>query len=141
MIKSITTTLAAAAIVVSPVAVKPAAANHDISRALLGIAAVALIANEIDKNKKKKAATVQTYQPPAKKKKHVAHKPKPKPKAKQCLRQRWTENGWVTYKSQKCLERLGLVDTKPKECLRKRWTPTGWEKYYAQRCLARYGYN
>lgn len=101
-----------------------------IAALLFGAATVAIIANEVKKDKKSHSSqSAQTYSTP-------------RPTApRACLRKKWTNNGWVTFYAPKCVERhnapkhVAKPPRKPRECLRKKWTENGWEKFYSKRCL------
>ncbi len=63
---------------------------------------------------------------------------------RRCLRQRWRNGRWVTYKDQRCLDRRRdrvQNHTPPRQCLRRKWTRQGWLTYYDNRCLERRGYD
>ena len=66
---------------------------------------------------------------------------------RQCLRQRWTDDGWVRFWNERCLEKAwrkarkddrynrGWREDARRECLRKRWTENGWRTYHSKSCL------
>jgi len=136
MFKKFSGSLIALSIAFTGLSAAPASANHDLAKFLLGVGAVAIIANEVNKNKSK-PALVPVYNKKPKPPKHVHNGNR----GKKCLRQRWTEDGWITYRDKKCGKNYAPKPVaKPKECLRKKWTASGWEKYYSRQCLREHGY-
>lgn len=138
MFKKLTGSVLALSIAFTGLSIAPAqAGNNDLAKFLLGVGAIAIIANEVNKNKSKPAPTYQ-------------HKPKPHKKPKyadrdgrghKCMLQRWTNKGWVTYRDPNCaIDRKPKAVHKPKVCLRKKWTNSGWQQYYSAQCLRQHGF-
>ncbi|APX89765.1 hypothetical protein BV394_08585 [Brevirhabdus pacifica] len=139
----------------------PARANHEISRAILGAAAVGLLIKSYEDKRSREKARARAAAQAASRANH-SHTRIPAGAARagrddprQCLRQRWTPDGWVSYKDQKCLRELDRrrqqthdravrhvprSREKPRECLRKRWTNSGWEEFWSTSCLRDHGY-
>ena len=138
MFKKLSGSIIALSIAFTGLSAAPASANHDLTRFLLGVGAVALIASEVNKNKSKAApAPVYSNKRKPPKQAHTGNGNR----GKKCLRQRWTQNGWITYRDKNCSQKNKPKPvSKPKVCLRKKWTASGWEKYYSRRCLREHGY-
>lgn len=131
----LTTFVTALALLLTPVVAKPAFADQkDLAKILFGVAAIAIIANEVKKNNDRKQTPVTRTHTP----RHEAVGP--------CLRKRWTQQGWETYRDHDCVKRhkakkkTHITKRKPKECLRQRWTDDGWQTFYSRRCLTRHGW-
>jgi len=120
MFRTLTITgITAIALAAAPMMVPQASARSDLDRFLIGATAIAIIgAIASDHNKKKRQAITHTYVEPPRhtyehkhKRKH-AHKKEYKKvvttrttKPKRCLRQKWRNNGWVTYYGRQCMSK------------------------------------
>jgi hypothetical protein len=94
----------AGSIAITSIFAAPVAAssrNGDLAKVLLGAAAIGLVAYSVKKNKKRRNNVAkQDYyrpQPYRQRARHYNYKPKT------CLRKRYTNHGWKTFYSQRCL--------------------------------------
>ncbi len=109
-------------IAAAPLATPAAMAKDNVDRFLIGLATIGIvsaIANEVSDNKKQ--WRVERHSPETdpqrahshKKKKHHHHHAGSKHvhhnhyKPRTCLRQRWTNDGWVKFYSKRCLRQYG----------------------------------
>ncbi len=98
MMKSSVSAATMVALVLSLGAVQPAYAdNRDAGRVLMGLAGVAVLAHVLNKQKRseRRRATVPARRVEV-----------PRIDYSQCLRQRWTNNGWQTFVANRCVNRL-----------------------------------
>jgi len=102
-ISKFTGAIVAGAIAITSVFTVPAAAASDSNRLatiLLGAAAVGLVVHTVKKNKKSHATVVSHNA-------YKSHKPRVaynRHRPKSCLRKKYTNHGWKTFYSRKCLE-------------------------------------
>ena len=91
-------------LVVALGATQPAMArDRSAERALLGLAGVAVLAHILSNNDRRKAPAAVTPQ----RRVHTPHRARaPRIDYSRCLRQRWTNNGWETFVSNRCVHRL-----------------------------------
>lgn len=122
------TSVVAAAIATLPVATPTASADVKTRNLLAGAAAIAIIgAIAADKERKRHSHTTRRHvpepvvvQPRKKHRKHVKHRhgrtkgyhahsggKRIYQKPRQCLRQKWTERGWVQFYGKNCLRKFG----------------------------------
>lgn len=73
--------------------------NGDLAKILLGAAAIGLVVHTVKKNKKRRNSVARQdhYRPHQQRARHHNYKPKT------CLRKKYTNHGWKTFYSQKCL--------------------------------------
>ena len=104
MISALKTVLMGALLTTS-VGVAPASAdNGNIGRVILGVAGIAALATLLDQQKPKAQVQARSKVVPAKPKKH--RHVQQRVDYQQCLRQRWTQSGWQSYVSNRCVNRL-----------------------------------
>ncbi len=102
-VSKFTGAIVAGAIAITSAFATPAAAASDGNRLatiLLGAAAVGLVVHTVKKNKKSRATVVShnAYRSRGSHTIYNQHRPK------NCLRKKYTNHGWKTYYSRKCLE-------------------------------------
>ena len=95
--------IVAGSIAISAGFAAPAFAGADrnqLARILLGAVAVGAIAHQVNKNKKSREAVVHhnQYKPHQPRVVYDRHRPRT------CLRKKYTQHGWKTFYSQKCLK-------------------------------------
>ncbi len=80
-------------------------ARSSLDNFLLGATAIAILGIAVNKSKARPAPVIQPYEHP---RPSYTREPVRMHKPKHCLRQRWTNTGWVTYYSKQCLTRYRL---------------------------------
>ena len=103
-VSKFTSAIVAGAIAITSAFATPASAASDGNRLatiLLGAAAVGLAVHTIKKNKKSHATVARhnAYRPREQRAVYNQHR------AKNCLRKKYTNHGWKTFYSRKCLEK------------------------------------
>lgn len=96
----------ASALLVTGMSATPASAdNDDVGRVILGVVGIATLAAILDKRSSKAKQKPQAEQVTVThKRQHLVH---PRPiDYQQCLRQRWTQSGWQSFVSNRCVNRL-----------------------------------
>ncbi len=86
-------------------AATPATANdNDVAKIILGVAGIAALAAILDKNDRKATVTQRAKPHHVQRKRH--RQARHRVDYQQCLRQRWTQSGWQTFVSNRCVARL-----------------------------------
>ena len=107
----------------------PAQAGNDLAKVIAGVATLYIIGKAVQNSRQDNAQPARANQRP-----YFLDKGHRK-----CLRQKYRDGRWVTYRDRKCMQRHKERRVeKPRACLRKRWTNDGWKKYYDRSCLRRY---
>ncbi|MEM9343339.1 MAG: hypothetical protein AAGA87_09850 [Pseudomonadota bacterium] len=137
MKKLIATTMIAGALALNPMASAPAQAGDakDVLGVIVGLAALAAIANEIDNNRDNRARSRVVIR----NNNHTRHRSRVLPS--QCLRTLETDRGFRNVLRARCLERNGVRTARlPDRCERTVQTRRGFGTAFAARCLQRQGF-
>lgn len=96
----------ASTLLISSIAAPPAKAeNNEIGRVILGVVGIATLAAILDKRSSKAKQKRQAAQVAVTPKRQHVIQPR-RIDYQQCLRQRWTQSGWQSYVSNRCVNRL-----------------------------------
>jgi len=79
--------------------------NNEIGRVILGVVGIATLAAILDKRSSKAKQKRQAAQVAVTPKRQHVIQPR-RIDYQQCLRQRWTQSGWQSYVSNRCVNRL-----------------------------------
>ena len=119
----------------------PARADEDVFKVLGGLVVLGILANQIEKNKERKAAppparsgTVYTQRlGPSISSRAVKRAPS------RCVREQWTHRGTREVYGARCMQRHATAQL-PQACLRQNQTNSGPRYFYAPRCLRKNGW-
>jgi hypothetical protein len=123
----IISTLAAAAVALAGLGATPARADDDdIARIIAGLMGIAILGAALnDRDDRRPVVT-----PP--------RPPVYPPERRECLRKRWTPNGWVSYYAQNCVAGYNPRPVpQPPVCQRRVWTSHGWQWIADRGCNGR----
>ncbi len=142
MKKQFVAMVVSAALAVTSFSATPARADEDVFKVLGGLVVLGILANQIEKNKDRKAAaqaparngTVYTQRlGPSVKKRAAKRAPS------RCVREQWTHRGTREVYGARCMQRHARAQL-PQNCLRQNQTNSGPRYFYAPRCLRQNGW-